>query len=122
MTDTESSTSDTKTTHLEDATIAQLKGLLEEERAEILAEGSGAEDHEADLADDPGLRLSEREEVDAISALQQAQLAQVDSALARIEAGTYGICQDCGVGIPVERLEAMPAAAYCVNCQVRHIG
>ena len=122
MTDTESTGSETKATHLDAEAIAQLKGMLEDERAEILSEGSEPEEHEADLADDPGLRLSEREEVDAISALQQAQLAQVDAALERIESGTYGICQDCGVTIPVERLEAMPAAAYCVDCQVRHVG
>jgi RNA polymerase-binding transcription factor DksA len=122
MTDTESTSSDTKATHLDAETIAQLKGMLEDERAEILSEGAGAEDHEADLADDPGLRLSEREEVEAISALQHAQLAQVDAALERIGSGTYGVCQDCGVAIPVERLEAMPAAAYCVDCQVRHNG
>ena len=119
---TESTSSETMANHLDAETIAQLKGMLEDERAEILSEGPGNADHEADLADDPGVRLSEREEVDAISALQQTQLAQVDAALERIESGTYGICQDCGVAIPVERLEAMPAAAYCVNCQVRHVG
>ena len=121
MTDTESTGSQTPT-HLEADTVAQLKAMLEDERAEILAEAAEPEALEADLADDPGVRLSEREEVDAISALQHAQLVQVDAALERIASGTYGVCQECGVEIPVERLEAMPATAYCVDCQVRQVG
>ena len=75
-----------------------------------------------DLADDPGTRLSEREELEAISALQAAQLDQVDKALARIEEGTYGWCQECGAEIPFERLEALPSTPYCVQCQARHVG
>jgi DnaK suppressor protein len=43
-------------------------------------------------------------------------LEQVDQALARITAGTYGVCVDCGAGIPVERLELRPHAAACVSC------
>lgn len=46
-------------------------------------------------------------------------LAQVDEALARLEAGTYGICEQCGQTIAIERLEAMIDARLCVRCQ-RH--
>lgn len=109
-------------THLSADSLAELRALLERERAEVLAEATDPDSHDTDLADDPGTRLSEREEVEAISALQQTQLVHIDEALARIEAGTYGTCQDCQVEIPFERLEAMPTAAYCVNCQVRHVG
>jgi len=41
----------------------------------------------------------------------------VNDALARIEKGTYGICQDCGEEIAFPRLEAFPTAELCVNCQ-----
>ena len=44
-------------------------------------------------------------------------LALVDAALARLDAGTYGACQRCGKPIPPERLEALPWAAYCIECQ-----
>ncbi len=44
-------------------------------------------------------------------------LALVDAALARLDAGTYGPCQRCGKPIPVERLEALPWAAYDIDCQ-----
>jgi DnaK suppressor protein len=45
-----------------------------------------------------------------------ATLADVDRALAKIEEGTYGVCDRCGAEIPAERLEAIPWAALCVRC------
>ncbi|MFZ0491714.1 MAG: TraR/DksA C4-type zinc finger protein [Acidimicrobiia bacterium] len=47
-------------------------------------------------------------------------LAQIDRALAKIDEGTYGICDDCGKPIPEERLNARPATARCVECSARH--
>ena len=41
----------------------------------------------------------------------------VDKALAKIAAGTYGICEKCGEPIPRERLRALPYAALCVRCK-----
>jgi RNA polymerase-binding protein DksA len=43
-------------------------------------------------------------------------LIEIDGALARIEGGTYGICEGAGGQIPKKRLEAIPWAKYCVNC------
>lgn len=61
------------------------------------------------------------------AALDDAALAQVArereelaAALRRIRQGSYGDCADCGRPIPVHRLEAMPAAALCAECQGRH--
>ena len=42
-------------------------------------------------------------------------LARIDGALQRIEAGTNGRCVNCGKEIPVERLEAIPYAEYCID-------
>jgi DnaK suppressor protein len=47
----------------------------------------------------------------------QVLIESVDAALARIGAGTYGICVTCGLPIAPERLEALPAAAHCIECQ-----
>ena len=44
-------------------------------------------------------------------------LAATDAALARLDAGTYGTCTACGRRIGAERLEALPAAALCIDCQ-----
>lgn len=47
----------------------------------------------------------------------QVELADVDAAMGRLDAGSFGACVDCGVGIPMARLKAQPAAARCIVCQ-----
>ncbi len=49
-----------------------------------------------------------------------AELAAVDAALARLAAGNYGECDDCGEPIAIARLLAYPAATRCIACQERH--
>lgn len=44
------------------------------------------------------------------------QLAEVERALEKFEKGTYGICENCGKQINPERLEALPQALYCMEC------
>jgi DnaK suppressor protein len=44
-------------------------------------------------------------------------LRNIDRALERLEEGTYGTCEECGLEIGERRLKAMPFARYCVNCQ-----
>ena len=44
-------------------------------------------------------------------------LAEIDAALKRIEEGTYGVCSNCGKSIPEARLEALPWATLCIDCQ-----
>jgi DnaK suppressor protein len=48
-------------------------------------------------------------------AIQQLEL--VEGALARLDSGTYGACQRCGRPIAAGRLEALPWAAHCIECQ-----
>ena len=45
------------------------------------------------------------------------ELTRIESALNRIEAGTFGICEDCEEEIPLKRLRVRPDAALCLNCQ-----
>jgi len=45
------------------------------------------------------------------------QLAQVDAALGRLGDGSFGRCTRCGREIAAERLEALPWAAHCIDCQ-----
>lgn len=47
------------------------------------------------------------------------ELRAIDYALARIRAGSYGICRSCGVEIPEERLRAIPETPLCIDCQSR---
>ncbi len=48
------------------------------------------------------------------------ELNEVEAALARIRAGTYGECRDCGEPIALARLSAYPTAMRCLACQQRH--
>jgi DnaK suppressor protein len=59
----------------------------------------------------------ERERDLALSAQALAAVEDIDKALAKIDAGTYGICERCGQPIPKERLRALPYAALCVACK-----
>ena len=53
----------------------------------------------------------------ALRERNEQHLAQVEAALARLDAGTYGACASCGRPIAPERLEAIPWAALCIDCQ-----
>ena len=44
-------------------------------------------------------------------------LSEIEGALKRIEAGTYGVCVNCGKPIAEERLSAIPWATYCIDCK-----
>ena len=59
----------------------------------------------------------ERERDLALSAQALAAVEDIDKALAKMDAGTYGICERCGQPIPKERLRALPYAALCVACK-----
>lgn len=59
----------------------------------------------------------ERERDLALSAQALASIQEIDVALAKIEKGTYGVCERCGEQIPEERLKALPHAALCVRCK-----
>ena len=50
---------------------------------------------------------------------ERQTLRQIDAALARLEAGNYGVCGVCSTSIPKARLEALPWAHLCVHCAER---
>ena len=58
----------------------------------------------------------ERSQVDALVRQARARLAEVDAALARLDAGTYGLCERCGRPVDEARLEARPEARHCIDC------
>lgn len=51
--------------------------------------------------------------------VEQREVAQIDAALQRLEAGSYGTCRDCGQEIDPGRLEALPFALDCADCAGR---
>lgn len=48
------------------------------------------------------------------------ELREVELALQRLHAGTYGLCMDCGEPIAEDRLESLASAVRCLDCQARH--
>lgn len=59
----------------------------------------------------------ERETALNIASGESEQLQDIADALKRIAGGNYGTCESCGDDIPKKRLEVLPAARYCVQCQ-----
>jgi DnaK suppressor protein len=53
----------------------------------------------------------------ALREKNELQLAAVEAAVARLDAGTFGTCVRCGRPIAPERLDALPWAAHCIDCQ-----
>lgn len=70
--------------------------------------------------DDAPQREGEREVDLAISDFETQEFTAVGEALRRIEEGSYGLCVDCGVAIPFDRLRAEPWARRCVACATAH--
>lgn len=85
-------------------------GSMEDEAEEV----NGGVDTE-DLGDTASITLGR--EIDySLGENAQAVLGEIDAALARIDAGTYGTCTNCGNEIAVGRLEASPWASLCIDC------
>jgi RNA polymerase-binding protein DksA len=79
---------------------------------------SASRDTNADDEHDPeGATIAfERSQIAALTRQARQHLEEVESALSRIDAGTYGQCETCGRPIAPERLEARPTARTCVRC------
>jgi RNA polymerase-binding protein DksA len=52
----------------------------------------------------------------ALAQLERDTIELIDGALHRIQAGNFGQCENCGRGIPPERLDAIPYTTYCIDC------
>jgi RNA polymerase-binding transcription factor len=90
--------------------------LLSEIDSELRAEREGNKDEGMDTYD---LASEERDrEINFIlSDRERAKIKQIDDALERLEEGSYGVCESCGLEIAEERLQAMPFTRLCRDCQ-----
>jgi DnaK suppressor protein len=86
----------------------RFRTLLEEHRADCARQREEALAECAQSVPDP---VAQRRSADLLVTIEQ-----IDAALARIEAGTYGRCTGCQREIPEERLELRPFAGTCVAC------
>lgn len=107
--------------------IANAKKALDKEREQLIhqldelgAAESGDLRSDIDFGGsfaDAASVTSERTEVLGLVESLKSQLDDVDSALAHIEAGTYGICDNCGAEISPDRIEFRPASILCIDCK-----
>ncbi|MFJ6688089.1 TraR/DksA family transcriptional regulator [Streptomyces sp. NPDC091294] len=89
-----------------DSSERSLQGMMRDS-------GDGAGDDEADT----GSKNITREHELALAATAREVLTQTERALERLDAGTYGLCENCGKPIGKARMQAFPRATLCVECK-----
>jgi DnaK suppressor protein len=94
-----------------------LLAQISDQRGGTISRAEAAADHFGNTEDSSAQVATERALEFAIGERETAELAEIDAALARIEAGSYGQCTDCGVDIAPARLQASPEAPRCISCQ-----
>lgn len=105
-----------------DAPTIDYKALLEDERAQLLSQlsemgfidGTGLS-YDHNFADSSQV-TAERGEAEALASPLRDALSDVEWALKKLDAGTFGKCERCENEINATRLEAMPATRYCIAC------
>jgi len=61
----------------------------------------------------------DKKNIEALNVIESKKLQLIDNALSRIQNDRYGICMECSKVIPRARLEAVPYALFCVECQTK---
>jgi RNA polymerase-binding protein DksA len=102
-----------------DAAYAPLRAQLQEERERLREQltqmGVGSDNLDGNFADSSQV-TAERGELEALAGTLSDTLQEIEHALAKLDAGTYGVCEECGGPIAEARLEAKPAARLCITC------
>jgi len=99
-------------------TVRRLAALTGDYDAVVAA----SRDTNADDEHDPeGTTIAfERSQIGALVRQARSRLAEVEEAVERLDAGTYGTCVRCAEPIAEARLEARPTARTCIRCAARH--
>lgn len=91
---------------------------LDADLSESLEDSSGESPYDQHMAETAAATLDR--EIDlSLEENTLATIAQIDRALAKLENGSYGLCDQCGKPIAEERLEAVPFATLCIECKRR---
>jgi DnaK suppressor protein len=115
---------------MDDDTVSALRITLEEDLRRVEADIAELDRHDRDSQSeasgenvyrdhmaDQGSATFERELDMTFEENERDLLGAVRAALARMDAGTYGMCDRCGAEIPAARLEAVPTASLCIKCK-----
>ena len=97
----------------------KLNGMLSDLKSEVVTTVDGMRTGTGAFPDptDRASLESERNLTLRIRDRERKLRNKIEEALARIEAGTFGICEVCGEDIGAERLEARPVTTLCINCK-----
>lgn len=105
-------------------TLERYRGLLEDKRNDLLARVRSARDSEADSSDadapdlgDRAISTVSRDLLYQLTGSEREILKRIDKALIRIDRGAFGACDHCGKQVQTGRLEAVPWALHCIQCQ-----
>jgi DnaK suppressor protein len=105
---------------------SEFRGLLRASRRQVFRTVAVTDNELASLADhEPGALVEDSARgvmADLLARLEgreRHQLDEIQSAQARLESGTFGVCEGCGDAIPLSRLRALPWARHCLTCQAR---
>ena len=99
--------------------LIRWKGEILREAQETLATLQNENENHPDIADRASSETDRAIELRARDR-QRKLIAKIDAALARIEEGTYGYCEETGDPISIRRLEARPIATLSLEAQERH--
>ena len=109
---------------LNQAELQRFKGMLEEKRAQIIANAQSTLADEMaldanDLPDEMDLASSEylQSFTFRLRGREKVFLEKIDRALGKIDQGQFGLCDECGEDIAVKRLEARPETSLCIRCK-----
>jgi DnaK suppressor protein len=105
------------------AVLLEQRGNL---REEIEGQGADPDSDEVTFVADAGFSdrshsTEERSKLISVVRALRSNLRDVDRALAKMDAGTYGACERCGQAIAPERLEALPWALLCMDCKQKGV-
>lgn len=103
--------------------ISRYREQLEEQLAELAEHATGKVEEMVDERDglpDPNDRATREAEIENTLRLRDRDrklIAKIQSALRRIDEGTFGLCTACGEPIPQDRLRARPVTEMCIECK-----
>jgi len=106
--------------------IAEFRRLLGEARRQLLrtvvvtdGELTSLADHEPGALVEDSARGAMADVLARLEGRERHELDEIHAAQARLETGSFGVCEGCGGVIPLARLRAVPWARHCLGCQAK---
>lgn len=103
---------------------SEFRHLLQDARGQLLlrvsvteGEVQGLAGHEPGPLGEDSARAVMADLLDRIGGRERHELDEIQAAQARLETGSFGVCEHCGSAIHVSRLRAMPWTRHCLACQ-----